>query len=53
MTSRRMVDEEINRMGKSWKTVKELWRNGVRWRDFTEALCSIWELQGASSSNKM
>jgi hypothetical protein len=33
-------DEDIKRMGKTWKMVKELSRNGVRWRNFTEALCS-------------
>jgi hypothetical protein len=31
MTCRRMIGEELNRMGKSWKTVKELLRNRVRW----------------------
>jgi hypothetical protein len=30
-----MIDEEINRMGKSWKTVKGLSRNGVRRQNFT------------------
>jgi hypothetical protein len=41
MTWRRTLDEEVNRMGKSRKTVQELSRNRVRWRRFTEALCSI------------
>jgi hypothetical protein len=41
MTWRRMIQQEINRMGKSLKAVKELSRNRVRWRNFMEALCSI------------
>jgi hypothetical protein len=40
-TCKRKIDEETNRMGKRWKTVKELSRNRLRWRNFTEALCSI------------
>jgi hypothetical protein len=30
MTLRRTIYGEINTLGKSWKRVKELWRNGVR-----------------------
>jgi hypothetical protein len=41
MTWRRMIEEEINRMAKRRKAVKELSRKRVRWRKFTEALCSI------------
>jgi hypothetical protein len=50
MTWRRTIYEEINRMGKSWKTVKELSGNRVRWRNFTDGLCYIQELQNSSSS---
>jgi hypothetical protein len=41
MTWRRTIQEEINKMGKSWNAVNELSRNRVRWQNFTEALCSI------------
>jgi hypothetical protein len=43
------IGEEVNGMGKSWKTVKELSRNEVRWRNLREALCSVKELQESSS----
>jgi hypothetical protein len=41
MTCRRTTEEEISKMGKRWKAVKELSRNRVRWRNFMAALCSI------------
>jgi hypothetical protein len=49
LTWRRLTDEDLIKMGRSWKTVKELLRARVRWLNFTEALCSIWELQDSSS----
>jgi hypothetical protein len=48
-----MTDEEINRMGKSRKMVKELSRNRVRWWNFTEALYSTQELQDGSSNSSI
>jgi hypothetical protein len=51
MIWRRTTDEEINRMGNSWTMFKELLRNTVIWQNFTEALCSIQELQDSSSSS--
>jgi hypothetical protein len=50
MTWRRTIDEATNRMGKSWKTAKELSRNTVRRQNLTEALCSTQDLQGGSSN---
>jgi hypothetical protein len=41
ITWRRMIEQEINGMGKRRKAVKELSRNRVRWWKCMEALCSI------------
>jgi hypothetical protein len=38
---RRTIEEEINKMGKSWKAVRELSRNRVRRWNFMGALCAI------------
>jgi hypothetical protein len=51
MTWRRRINEEINRMRKRRKKVKELSRNRLTWRNFTEALWSIYK-DSSSSSNK-
>jgi hypothetical protein len=50
---RRRINEEINRMRNRWKKVKELSRNRLTWRNFTEALWSILELRDSSGSHKI
>ena len=42
-TWRRTILAEIRRQGKTWKEVKVLARNRVRWRNFVGALCSLEE----------
>jgi hypothetical protein len=37
---RRMVEEEIRKMGNTWKEVGALAQNRIRWRCFLESLCS-------------
>jgi hypothetical protein len=39
-TWRRTVEEEIGKVGKTWKEVGALAQNQIRWRCFMEALCS-------------
>jgi hypothetical protein len=34
------IEEEITKMGKTWKEVKALENQRRRWRSFTGALCS-------------
>jgi hypothetical protein len=52
MTQRTVIEEEeINRMGKSWKVVNKLLRNRVGWQNFAEALCSISELQDITTTS--
>jgi hypothetical protein len=41
MAWKRTIEEEINRMGKHWKVVRELSKNRARKWKFTEALRSI------------
>jgi hypothetical protein len=38
-TWRRMVEEEIGKVGKTWKEVGALAQNRIQWRCFVEALC--------------
>jgi len=42
-TWRRTILEEIRHQGKTWKEVKVLAKNRVRWRKFVRALCSFEE----------
>ncbi|KAJ4426088.1 hypothetical protein ANN_26897 [Periplaneta americana] len=39
-TWKRSIEEEVERCGKSWKEVKRLAGDRVRWRNLTAALCS-------------
>jgi hypothetical protein len=39
-TRRRNVLNEAGECGKTWQDIKALARNGVRWKAFTEVLCS-------------
>jgi hypothetical protein len=34
-----MVEEEIGKVGKTWKEVGALAQNRIRWKCFVEALC--------------
>ena len=43
-TWRRTILEEIRHQGKTWKDVKVLAINRVRWRNFVRALCFLEEL---------
>jgi hypothetical protein len=38
-TWRRTVEEEIGKVGQTWKEVGVLAQNRIRWRCFAEALC--------------
>jgi hypothetical protein len=40
MTWKRTVVEEAGKVGKTWKEVRALAQNRVRWGCFVEALCS-------------
>ncbi|KAJ4438357.1 hypothetical protein ANN_14299 [Periplaneta americana] len=40
-TWKQSIEEEVERYGKSWKEVKWMAGDRVRWRNFTAALCSI------------
>jgi hypothetical protein len=42
-TWRRTILEEIRHQGKTWKEVKVLAKNRVRWRNFVRALYSLEE----------
>ena len=42
-TWRRTILKEIRHQGKTWKEVKVLARNHVRWQNFVRALCSLEE----------
>ena len=39
-TWRRTVQDEMNKIGKSWNEVKAVANNRVRWKSLTDALCS-------------
>jgi hypothetical protein len=39
-TRKRTVQEEIRKVGKTWKKVGALAQNRIRWRCFVEGLCS-------------
>jgi hypothetical protein len=47
-TRKRAVCDEIGHHGKTWGEVKALSSNRVRWKTFTEALCSSTEWQDIS-----
>jgi len=42
-TWHRTILEEIRHQGKTWKEVKVLTRNRVRWQNFVRTLCSLEE----------
>lgn len=40
MTWRRTIQQEIQRTGRTWREVKQMAQNRIRWKLFVEALCS-------------
>jgi hypothetical protein len=39
-TWRRAVEEDIGKVGKTWKEIRALAQNRIHWRCFVETLCS-------------
>jgi hypothetical protein len=53
MTWKRTVAEEAGKTGKTWKEVRALAQNRVRWRCFVEALSSGEEQQESTTMMMM